>query len=336
MTWKRSLFALTAVLASLLASVPATAATPVSPAPRYSLGYDEQKQQAQADLARNQAQLAALQQQEADLDREAAQTEEQIRLSRARAAALARILYVQPSSLLLVMARETNPVASLQDAIDLQYVAAHARNETVHIDQLQRHVKDVQTQRQQVAEQEALVRASLQFSLIKNAGIDVWGRARAWELANPDWKVVPPNLNHSRSPLAAPVTSYTLTQPYGPTTFYFEPSFNGFAHFHTGLDMAAPYGTPVQAADDGVVIATGFDPYGYGNYVVLGHPSARATLYGHLTKATVHAGDKITQGQQIGLVGSTGNSTGPHVHFEVLVDGLPVDPAPLITVPPSS
>jgi murein DD-endopeptidase MepM/ murein hydrolase activator NlpD len=317
-----------------LASIPASAATPASPAPRYSPGYDEQKLQAQADLARNQAQLVSLQQQEADLDHEAGQTEEQIRVARARAAALARILYVQPSSLLLVMARETNPVASLQDAIDLQYVAAHARNETVHIDQLQRHLKDVQTQRQQAAEQEALIRASLQFSLIKNAGIDVWGRARAWELTNPDWKIFPPNLNHSKSPLAAPVGSYSITQTYGPTTFYLEPSFNGFAHFHTGLDMSAPYGTAVQAADDGVVITTGFDPYGYGNYVVLGHPSARATLYGHLTKATVRSGDKITQGQQIGLVGSTGNSTGPHLHFEVLLDGLPVDPAPLITTPP--
>lgn len=335
MTWKRSLFALTAVLTALLASVPASAATPASPAPRYTTGYDEQRQQAQADLARNQAQLVSLQQQEADLDHEAAQTEDQIRQSRARAAALARILYVQPSSLLLVMARDTDPVASLQDAMDLHYVAAHAHNETVRIEQLQRHLKDVQTQRQQAAEQEAMVRASLQFSLIKNAGIDVWGRARAWEQANPDWKIFPPNPNHSKSLLAAPISSYTVSQPYGPTTFYLEPPFNGFAHFHTGLDMSAPYGTTVQAADDGVVIATGFDPYGYGNYVVLGHPSARATLYGHLTKATVHSGDKVAQGQQIGLVGSTGNSTGPHLHFEVLIDGLPVDPAPFITVPPT-
>ena len=336
MSWKRTFTALTAVFSFLLVATPASAATPVRAIPKVPPGYDQQRQQAQQDLARNQAELAAVQREETDLDLQIGQAQDRVRVERDRAAALARLLYVQPSSLLVMVAREPTPLASLQDALDLQFVAAHARDETQRIDELQGRIRDLRKERAQAVEREALIRQSLQVSLIQTAGIDVWGRARAWEQANPDWKVDPPNANHSKSVLAPPLAAFTLTQPYGPTIYWFEPPYNGYAHFHTGLDMSAPYGTPVQAADDGVVIATGSDGYGYGNYIVLGHPHAHATLYGHLSAITVHTGDKITQGQQIGLVGSTGNSTGPHLHFEVLVDGLPVDPAPFLAPPSGS
>jgi murein DD-endopeptidase MepM/ murein hydrolase activator NlpD len=334
MLWKRTFTVFAAACSLALAAQPAVASTPSRTVPKIPPGYDQQRQQAQQDLAQNQAQLAAVQREESDLEGQVRDTQTQIEQERQRAAALARMLYVQPSSLLVMAAREPTPLASLQDAIDLELVAAHAHDETQKIEKLQAHVRDLQKQREQASQREALIRQSLQVSLIQTAGIDVWGRARAWEQANPDWKVDPPNASHSKSPLGAPLSAYTLTQPYGPTIFWFEPPYSGYPHFHTGLDMSAPTGTPVQAADDGVVITAGYDGYGYGNYVVLGHPGGRATLYGHLSAISVHTGDKVSQGQAVGLVGSTGNSTGPHLHFEVLVDGLPVDPAPLITAPP--
>ncbi len=334
MTWNRLLIALAAVLLVALAITPASAATPpLRPLPKIAPTYDQERLLAQQDLARNQAALAAVQAEEADLAAEAKRTQEEIRASRARAAVLARMLYVQPSSLVVMLAREPTPMASIQDALDVQFVAAHAHNETLRIEQLDQHLKDVQKQREQASDREAMIRQALQVSLIQTAGMDVWGRARAWEMANPDWKADVTNPNHSASPLAAPLASYTMTQPYGPSMYWFEPPYGGYPHFHTGLDMSAPSGTAVGAADDAIVIATGNDGYGYGNYVVLGQPGGRATLYAHLSSIAVHTGDKVTQGQRVGGVGSTGNSTGPHLHFEVLVLGLPVDPAPLLLGP---
>jgi murein DD-endopeptidase MepM/ murein hydrolase activator NlpD len=90
-------------------------------------------------------------------------------------------------------------------------------------------------------------------------------------------------------------------------------------HGWNGVDIAAPLNTPVLAAADGVVITaknTGWNT-GYANYVVIKHNNGTQTLYAHLTKATVTIGQSVSKGQQIGLLGSTGRSTGPHVHFEV-------------------
>lgn len=341
MTWNRTFYALVcAILLGLLAT-PATAATrSVAPArppvPAPTPGYDQQRQAAQAGLLRNQAELTAVQQQETQLDAEIATTRSDIGQRRLQAAALARMLYVQPSSVVVVLAREPSVRASVQDLLDLEFVSAHAHDETARIDQLQQHLKELQARREQASARESVLRQAVQVSLTQTAGLDIWGRARAWEAGNPDWKIDPPNPNHSKSPLQSPLAVYTLTQPYGPTVFWFEPSFAGFPHFHTGLDMSAPAGTPARSADDGIVIATGYDGYGYGNYVVLGHPGGRATLYAHLQQGLVHPGDQVAQGQTIGLVGSTGNSTGPHLHFEVLVLGLPVDPAPLLVAPSQS
>ena len=99
--------------------------------------------------------------------------------------------------------------------------------------------------------------------------------------------------------------------------------------FHKGLDMAAPQGTPYFAADDGVVLyATNDGGYngGAGNWVVISHGNGIVTKYMHSLTTFVKPGDQVTRGQNIGLVGSTGQSTGPHLHFQVEVDGVAVNP----------
>ncbi|MDK2882239.1 MAG: hypothetical protein PWP12_143 [Bacillota bacterium] len=95
--------------------------------------------------------------------------------------------------------------------------------------------------------------------------------------------------------------------------------------FHGGVDIAAPTGTPVRAADSGRVIFAGWKG-GYGKCVILEHGNGSATLYGHLSQIMVKEGQKVTQGQTIGLVGSTGKSTGPHLHFEIMQGGVRKDP----------
>ncbi|WP_131808071.1 M23 family metallopeptidase, partial [Mycolicibacterium elephantis] len=95
---------------------------------------------------------------------------------------------------------------------------------------------------------------------------------------------------------------------------------------HGGIDIANSIGTPILAASDGVVISAG--PYaGYGNMVKLRHSDGSVTLYGHLSSVLVDVGQRVWAGDQIAKMGNTGNSTGPHLHFEVLVNGTDrVDP----------
>ncbi|MBS1723998.1 MAG: peptidoglycan DD-metalloendopeptidase family protein [Armatimonadetes bacterium] len=94
---------------------------------------------------------------------------------------------------------------------------------------------------------------------------------------------------------------------------------------HTGQDIAASSGTPIKAAGPGVVISTGWRG-GYGNTVIIDHGGGISTLYGHCSRIFAHAGQKVATGDRIAAVGSTGYSTGPHLHFEVRVNGSPVNP----------
>jgi murein DD-endopeptidase MepM/ murein hydrolase activator NlpD len=99
----------------------------------------------------------------------------------------------------------------------------------------------------------------------------------------------------------------------------------GEASFHQGVDLAVAYGRDVKAAADGVVSFAGIQN-GYGNTVVIDHQDGRQTRYAHLSQELVRAGDAVTEGQVLGKSGNSGRSTGPHLHFEVLVNGTPVDP----------
>lgn len=102
---------------------------------------------------------------------------------------------------------------------------------------------------------------------------------------------------------------------------------------HKGIDLAAPSGTKVFAANGGTVIKAGYNSGGYGNYIVIDHGGGQATLYGHLSRILISDNQKVGRGDLIGLVGSTGLSTGPHLHFEVLLNGTPVNPRGYIKVP---
>lgn len=99
----------------------------------------------------------------------------------------------------------------------------------------------------------------------------------------------------------------------------------GYARMHTGVDIGAPMGAPVSSAASGIVAFAGWSG-GYGNLIVVDHGDGLATAYAHLSRILVSQGQPVTQGQEIGKVGSTGMSTGPHLHFEVRVNGRPVDP----------
>jgi murein DD-endopeptidase MepM/ murein hydrolase activator NlpD len=133
--------------------------------------------------------------------------------------------------------------------------------------------------------------------------------------------------------LSWPMAAFQITQPFGPTDVALEPPLGPYRHFHYGVDIAAPLGTPVMAAADGVVVAVGHTGVGYGNYVIVGHGGGIATLYGHLLDTTVKVGDGVERGQGIGHEGSTGLSTGPHVHFELRLNEQVVDPMPYLPVP---
>ena len=105
--------------------------------------------------------------------------------------------------------------------------------------------------------------------------------------------------------------------------------FTGHAQFHQGIDIAAPEGTEVFAARDGIVVEVGFHPV-LGNHVQLLHEGGYQTVYGHLASVNISLKQRISSGMIIGKVGSTGMSTGPHLHFEIRRQGLTRDPAPLL------
>lgn len=117
--------------------------------------------------------------------------------------------------------------------------------------------------------------------------------------------------------------SGTVTSSYG----FRDNPVNGEDDFHAGVDIAAAYGTPVRCALGGQVARTGYNA-GRGNYIVVRHADGLQTLYQHLSCAAVRAGETVAEGQVIGHVGTTGISTGPHLHMELIVDGVRMDPLP--------
>ncbi len=125
-----------------------------------------------------------------------------------------------------------------------------------------------------------------------------------------------------------PLPFGVLTSGYGMR----DDPFTGHSEFHKGIDLAAPFGTEVQAARDGRVSAAGYDEV-LGNLIIVDHEAGYQTIYGHLAEIAVGLNQKVRSGMIIGKVGSSGYSTGPHLHFEIRRLGATRDPATLLPLP---
>jgi murein DD-endopeptidase MepM/ murein hydrolase activator NlpD len=170
-------------------------------------------------------------------------------------------------------------------------------------------------------QQDAIIAAAMQ---------SVWTQVQLWSQSN-NVGQIPASAGHStRYRFIWPEPKAQISQQFGPSRFWFEPAYGSYPHFHTGIDLVEPFGSPIYAADDGVVALVGKSSSGYGNYVVIAHSGGLDTLYGHLSTALVKVGQSVNQGQTIGLEGSTGNSTGAHLHFELRIKQQPVDPTPYL------
>lgn len=127
-------------------------------------------------------------------------------------------------------------------------------------------------------------------------------------------------------PSDKPVRTAEFTSGYGIRS---DP-FRGSATKHAGIDLAAPIGTPIYATADGVVSDAGYNSGGYGNLIKLDHGKGIETRYGHLSAILVATGQRVARGQMIGRMGSTGRSTGSHLHYEVRIDSRAVNPIPFM------
>jgi murein DD-endopeptidase MepM/ murein hydrolase activator NlpD len=126
-------------------------------------------------------------------------------------------------------------------------------------------------------------------------------------------------------PAIQPVSNKNMKRVASGFGYRIDPLYKDF-RLHAGLDFSAPTGTPIYATSDGVVQAAGFNTDGYGNKVVINHGYGFQTLYGHMVRVKAKVGQSVKRGEVIGYVGSTGKSTGSHLHYEVIKRGAKVDP----------
>ena len=127
-------------------------------------------------------------------------------------------------------------------------------------------------------------------------------------------------------PSDKPIQTGSFTSGYGVRS---DP-FRGGAAMHAGIDLSGPVGTPIHATADGVISEAGWNSGGYGNLIKVDHGRGIETRYAHLSKIAVRPGQRIQRGQVIGRMGSTGRSTGSHLHYEVRIDGRAVNPIPFM------
>jgi murein DD-endopeptidase MepM/ murein hydrolase activator NlpD len=262
-------------------------------------------QQVETELTQAQA---SFQQQAATLDAEIGATQQKITANRQQFAANRAPLLAKQATL---ASTQHGTQAKLSQA---QQQAATAEQEIAKAEQDQQAATNLIQQLQAAAAKAAAAEQARELAAQQAAA------ARQHTAPPP----APSGGLHFIWPVQGPIT-----QPFGPTSWTMEPPGHGYAHFHTGLDIAAGYGTPVHAAAAGVVIHVGWFSganWGYGNCIIIVHNGTYSTLYGHLSGYAVSQNQYVQQGQVIGYEGSTGNSSGPHVHFEVRVNGEAVNP----------
>lgn len=123
-----------------------------------------------------------------------------------------------------------------------------------------------------------------------------------------------------------PIEGYAINSNFGSRRLPTEAR----ARQHEGVDIAAPVGTPILAAAEGEVVRTGYEAGGYGHFIEVSHPNGLSSFYGHLSRVDVRSGDRLNAGESIGRVGTTGRSTGPHLHFEIRRAGAKMNPERVI------
>jgi murein DD-endopeptidase MepM/ murein hydrolase activator NlpD len=198
------------------------------------------------------------------------------------------------------------------------------------IAQTQGELYILKTQSAHLAQEVTDMLQQQQDAIIAAAMQSVWTQVQLWTQSN-NVGQIPTSAGHStKYRFIWPEPRAQISQPFGPSRLVLEPPYGGYPHFHTGIDLVEPFASPVYAADDGVIALVGSSSSGYGRYVVIAHSGGLDTLYGHLSTTLVKVGQLVSQGQTIGLEGSTGNSTGPHLHFELRIKQQPIDPSPYL------
>ena len=239
----------------------------------------------------------------------------------------------------------TTTVKQEADLVKAQeQLALDQSREYVILAQLQASISDAKNEINNAAAQSADLVAKIvaamvarEDQLIQAANDAAWAAAQAWMAANT--AAFPPQGTHStKFPFIWPAQKGVISQGFGATDYAAEPPGFGAPHFHAGIDVAAESGTPILAADDGVVASVQDSMLngvliGYGRHVVIAHKNGMMTLYGHLNAYQVKVGQAVHQGDLIGIMGSTGNSSGPHLHFELRINNSPVDAMPYLPHP---
>ncbi|HEY1420770.1 MAG TPA: peptidoglycan DD-metalloendopeptidase family protein [Candidatus Dormibacteraeota bacterium] len=337
-------------------------------------------------IAKEEALIANLQDQIAQLDSQIADTQARIDVEKEQLSVMARAIYRQPDSFWILIARTGNLKDALLATSDLVVAGqrVHALQAQLEADlaklQVERQARqdeldrenathdvlvsnltsldDVMNQQNDTSSQLADLVSQLQDAqtsltdqtpdvtatlaqLLESQEQDLVARSyqQAWSQAQVGAGLaliehqLPLGTAIAGLALSWPMSAFQVTQGFGPSTLVLEPPLEGYKHFHTGIDMAAPLGASVMAAASGVVVAVGHTAVGYGNYIIVAHGGGVETLYGHLLATQVLVGDHVARGEQIGREGSTGYSTGPHLHFELRVNNKVVDPMPFLPVP---
>ena len=227
--------------------------------------------------------------------------------------------------------QETAVLAQVQSGLDQMSGAQGTLSDLMSqlsdlIGQLMSAVADVRNQPTSVTDALAQLLEQEEQALVQQSEATAWAQANVGAGLAMDAGELPAGSGPSGLALSWPLVRGTITQGFGPTSFVLEPPLGAYSHFHTGIDVSAALAAPVHAAGDGVVVAVAHTNVGYGNYVILAHGSGVLTLYAHLLSTNVTPGELVVRSEVIGLEGSSGFSTGPHVHFEVRVNNQVVDP----------
>lgn len=277
------------------------------------------------DVVAMQRQVAQMQ---ADVAQMRAQTREHAQLLEQRQAFLSRMLSGEASA---------EQLAQLLPAADEEGLTA-ATQAYAHVDGMQEQLADrakraTQARYRQTAQ--AIRQLGLNPARFHRAEGGVGGPLEEVDNADPRFRELFASWRRldqledgvAAIPSARPIrTSISFTSGFGVRS---DP-FRGRAAMHGGIDLAGPMGTPIYATADGIVQRAGWNNGGYGNLVEINHGQGIQTRYGHMSRVVAEAGQRVHRGDLIGYMGSTGRSTGSHLHYEVRIDGRAVNPIPFM------